>query len=70
MDIYEKIGYTCLAVVAVCYLTAMVYGVIAAFPFGLLILLILLGVGVLLVKVLKERLTSREDDYYDRNVEK
>lgn len=70
MDNYEKIGYGALAVVAICYLVAMLVGVIAAFPFGLIILLALLGVGVLLVKVVKERLASKEDDYYDRNVEK
>jgi CHASE2 domain-containing sensor protein len=70
MDNYEKVGYGALGVVAVCYLIAMLYGVIAAFPFGLLILLGLLGVGVLLVKVLKERMASKEDDYYDQNVEK
>jgi hypothetical protein len=70
MDRYEKIGYTCLGLVAVCYLLAMFVGVVAAFPFGLLILLGIVGVGALLIKVLKERLASTEDDYYDKNVEK
>jgi len=70
MDNYEKFGYGALALVALCYLVAMLLGVIAAFPFGLIILLLLLGVGALLVKVVKERLASKEDDYYDKNVEK
>ena len=70
MDIYEKVGYLCLGVVALAYLVAMFVGVIAAFPFGLLILVGLLGVGILLVKVVKERLSNAEDDYYDKNVEK
>ena len=70
MDTYEKVGYLCLGVVALAYLVAMFVGVIAAFPFGLLILLGLLGVGVLLVKVIRERLSNTEDDYYAKNVEK
>ena len=70
MDSYEKIGYTCLAVVALCYVAAMLVGLIAAFPFGLIVLLALLGIGVLFIKVLKERLGNKEDDHYSRNVEK
>jgi len=70
MDSYEKVGYSCLAVVALCYLGAMMFGIIAAFPFGLIILIGLIGFGILLVKVIKERLGNREDDYYTRNVEK
>ncbi len=70
MDTYEKVGYTCLAIVAGCYLLAVFAGVIAAFPFGLLILLALLGIGVLLIKVLKERLANKEDNYYSKHVEK
>jgi len=70
MDKYEKVGYSCLGLVAICYLLAMFVGVIAAFPFGLLILVGIVGVGALLIKVFKERLASSEDDYYDKNVEK
>jgi len=70
MDKYEKVGYTCLGLVAVCYLLAIFVGVIAAFPFGLLILVGIVGVGALLIKVFKERMASSEDDYYDSNVEK
>ena len=70
MDKYEKTGYTCLAIVAGCYLLAILVGVIAAFPLGLLGLVALVGIGALVVKVLKERLGSAEDDYYDKNVEK
>ena len=70
MDGYEKIGYLCLGVVALCYLAAMLFGVIAAFPFGLIILIALLGFGVLFIKVLKERLANKEDNYYADKVEK
>ena len=70
MDGYEKIGYSCLGVVAVLYLLAVLGGMIAAFPFGIIGLVVLLGVGVLFIKVLKERLASKEDDHYSRNVER
>ncbi|MDX1433480.1 MAG: hypothetical protein R3286_13635 [Gammaproteobacteria bacterium] len=70
MDIYEKIGYLCLGVVAIGYVVAMVVGMIAILPFGIAGLVVLLGVGVLLVKVLKERFASAEDDYYSKNVKR
>jgi hypothetical protein len=68
MDTYEKVAYSCLGVVVVLYLATMVAGMIAAFPFGLVGLVLLLGVGVLFVKVLKERLRNKEDDYYSKNI--
>ena len=70
MDIYEKIGYVCLGLVTVVYVVAMVIGMITMFPFGLIGLLLILGVGVLLLKVLKERLANEEDDHYSRNVKR
>ena len=70
MDNYERIGYGALAVVAICYGLAMLVGMIALFPFGLLGLLVVVGLGVLGVKVIKERLANKEDDYYAKNVDK
>jgi len=70
MDNYEKIAYVCLGAVAVLYLSAMVVGMIAAFPFGLIGLIALLGVGVLFVKVLKERFRNKDDDYYSKTVDR
>lgn len=71
MDTYEKIGYACLAVVAACYLGVMVLVGVQVGGFGGLVgLLALLGIGVLLIKVIKERRANAEDDYYERNVHK
>ena len=70
MDAYEKVAYSCLGAVAVFYLAAMVAGMIAMFPFGLVGLVLLLGVGVLFVKVLKERFRNKEDSYYSRNIDR
>lgn len=70
MDNYEKWGYSLLSIIAVIYLIAMFVGMVAAFPFGLLGLVLLAGVGILVVKVVKERLQNKEDDYYSKEVDK
>ena len=70
MDSYEKWGYSLLAIIVIIYMVAMFIGMIAAFPYGLLGLLFLAGLGILMVKVLKERMRSKEDDYYSREVDK
>lgn len=70
MDTYEKVGFTCLGVLALLYVVALLTGIILAFPFGLLGLVALVGIGALLIKVLKERIGNKEDDYYAKNVDK
>ncbi len=66
----EKAGYALLLIVAAAWLVAMVVGMVAAFPFGLLGLVALVGIGLLLIKVFREHLTSKEDRYYSKNVDK
>ena len=58
----EYIGYFLLAIVVVVWIIAMIVGMIVAFPFGLIGLVAILGVGLLLIKVI--------DDHYSQNVEK
>jgi len=70
MDGFEKIGYTILAVVAGCWLLAVLFGAIAALPYGLIGLLAIGGIGILFIKVLRERLSNKEDDYYSKNVDR
>jgi len=70
MDNFEKIGYTLLGIVALAWGVAVFIGMIVAFPCGLLGFIAIVGVGLLFIKVLKERLSSTEDDYYSKNVEK
>lgn len=65
----EKTAYVILLGLAALWLVAMIVGMIAAFPFGILGLLGLLAVGLLLIKVLRERLANRDDDYYSKNVD-
>jgi len=70
MDSYEKTGYVLLGFVAIVYILAMISGLLGAFPFGLIGLLMLIGVGALILKVVKERLENKEDDYYSKEVDK
>lgn len=70
MDSFEKVGYLCLGIVAICYVIAMFVGMVAAFPFGLIGLVAIVGVGALFIKVIKERLANAEDDHYAKTVDK
>lgn len=70
MDGFEKVGYTCLGVIALCYVVAMVVGMVALFPLGLLGLVAIVGIGALIIKVVKERMSNKEDDFYSSNVDK
>ncbi len=65
----EKTAYVLLIIVAVVWLIAIILGMIVAFPFGILGLLVIVGVGLLFIKVLKERLSNKEDEYYSKNVD-
>ena len=66
----EKIGYMLLAIVAVIWIFAIIVGVIVAFPFGLIGLIAIMGIGFLLAKVIKDRLENKEDDHYSGTVDK
>lgn len=66
----ENIGYVLLAIVALCWLGAILVGMIAAWPFGIIGLIGITGIGFLLVKVIKDRLDNKEDDHYSKNVDK
>ena len=70
MDGLEKIGYLCLAVVAGVYALAMLAGLVAAFPYGLIGLVAIVGIGALLLKVIRERRANAEDDHYSKTVDK
>lgn len=64
----EYIGYILLGIVVACWLIAMLVGMIAAFPVGIIGLLAIGGIGFLLAKVVKDRLANKEDDYYSKHV--
>ena len=66
----ERIGYVLLSIVAAGWLIAILAGMIVAFPFGLIGLIVILGIGFLFAKVVKDRIENKEDDYYSENVDK
>jgi len=66
----EKIAYILLLIVALCWLLAMLVGMVAAFPMGLIGLVGIAGMGLLFIKVVRERLKNKEDDYYSKNIDK
>lgn len=55
--------------VVIGYVWAIFMGMISAFPFGLLGLIPLTGILILLFVVVRGQLTSKEDDYYSKNVD-
>lgn len=64
----EKIGYVLLGIVAVVWIFAVIYGMIVAVPWGIIGLIGIVGIGFLFIRVLADRLSSKEDDYYQKNV--
>ena len=66
----ETIGYILITTfyLLVSYLT--LQNIEQFYPDGLLVLLIYSGVFMLFLKVLKERLNNKEDDYYSKEINK
>ena len=66
----EKIGYVLLALVAIVWLVVVLTGLVMAWPYGIIGLIGILGLGFLFVKVLSDRMDNKEDDHYSKNVDK
>jgi hypothetical protein len=66
----EKIAYIILIPVVLAFLIGIIVGLISVFPEGIIGLLVTIGIGLLFIKVLRERLSNKEDDYYSKNVKK
>lgn len=61
----EKIAYFILITLVVLWLFAIVFGFVIAFPVGLIGLLFIISLGLLFIKVLKEKIRNKsEDDKY------
>ncbi|MCK4913102.1 MAG: hypothetical protein KAS69_00705 [Planctomycetes bacterium] len=66
----EKIGYVLLLIVVACWLIAILIGMISVFPFGIIGLIAIAGIGFLFARVVRDRLASKEDDHYTKNIDK
>lgn len=66
----DRLALIFVLVPVVLWLTIMVTTAIALFPFGLVVLVVLGAVGYLFWRVIRERLSNKEDDYYEKNVKR
>ena len=66
----EIIGYILLGIAAFCWIIAIIVGMVVVFPYGLIGLIAILGIGFLFAKVIKDRLENKEDDHYSDTVDK
>lgn len=64
----ERIGYLLLALAAIIWIVLLFIGLISLFPAGFIGLIVLIGVGLLLAKVIKDRINNKDDDYYSKNI--
>jgi hypothetical protein len=64
----ETAAYFFLGIIVITWIIAMLIGFVATFPVGLIGLPLIIGIGLLVIKVIKERLENDEDDYYSKNV--
>lgn len=66
----EKLGYAVLLAVLIAWIVILIVGLLDAMPEGVIGLAAIFGIGVLFLKVLRDRLRNKEDDYYSKNVKK
>jgi hypothetical protein len=65
----ENLGYFFLVIVAIVWVGLLFAGIIMAMPYGIIGLFAIIGIGLLLSKVISDRLKNKEDDHYSNNVD-
>ena len=66
----EKIGYFFLGTAVVIWAFLIFSKVILSLPVGIVGLLAIIGFGLLLIKIIGDRVGNKEDEYYDKNIER
>ena len=66
----EKIGYILLTAFYLLTLYLTLQEIQNFYPEGILAFLVYSGLFLLLIKVIKERLSNKEDDYYSKEIHK
>ena len=66
----EKLGYFLITGFFIVITLITLEAIEEFYPEGLIILLIYGGLFVLFIKVLRERLSNKEDDYYSKEIHK
>ncbi|MDD3655473.1 MAG: hypothetical protein PHI72_01730 [Atribacterota bacterium] len=66
----EKTGYIILIIVAIAWIVAWIIGMFQNIWIGVIGLVMLIGLGLLFLKALRDRMKSYQDDRYFKDVEK
>ena len=66
----EKTAYFILIMVAAAWMIAWIIGMFQNMWIGIIGIAMLLGLGLLFIKALKDRMKSKKDDRYARDVKK
>lgn len=66
----EKMGYIILILVTIAWIIAWIVGMFENVWLGIIGLVTIIGLGLLFIKALTDRLASKKDDKYSRDVEK
>ena len=66
----EKAGYIILIIVAIVWIIAGIAGMFGNVWIGIIGLITLVGLGLLFIKALSDRMKSSKDDHYSRDIEK
>jgi len=66
----ERIAYSILIIVAIAWIIAWMVGMFQNMWIGIIGLAMLVGLGLLFIKVLHDRMKSSKEDRYSREVEK
>ena len=66
----EKTGYIILIIVTIAWIIAWIVGIFENIWLGIIGLVTIVGLGLLFIKAFTDRLASKKDDKYSKNVEK
>ena len=58
------------SIIALAYLVLIIFGLVQAWPWGIIGLVILANLVILFALVIRNRIGNKEDDYYSKNVDK
>ncbi len=66
----EKMGYIILILITIAWIIAWIVGMFENVWLGIIGLVTIIGLGLLFIKALTDRLASKKDDKYSRDIEK
>ncbi len=66
----EKMGYIILIIVTIAWIIAWIVGMFENVWLGIIGLVTIIGLGLLFIRSLTDRLASKKDDKYSRDVKK